>query len=68
MNIIRSETSDNLKKLKNKRKNINKHIDKIDCSIQFIKTCFDKTYNKEYDSNEKIKSIIDSLNVNILNQ
>lgn len=42
--------SDELKKTK-------ENIDKIDCSIQFIKTC-----NKEYDSNEKIKSIIDSLN------
>ncbi len=33
------------------------NVDKIDCSIQFIKTC-----NKEYDSNEKVKAIIDSLN------
>lgn len=33
------------------------NVDKIDCSIQLIKTC-----NKEYDSNEKVKAIIDSLN------
>lgn len=33
------------------------NVDKIECSIQFIKTC-----NKEYESDEKIKSIIDSLN------
>lgn len=33
------------------------NVDKIDSSIQLIKTC-----NKEYDSNEKVKAIIDSLN------
>ena len=38
-------------------KKTKENVDKIDCSIQFIKTC-----NKEYESNEKIKSIIDSLN------
>jgi hypothetical protein len=37
-------------------KKTKENIDKIDCSIQFIKTC-----NKEYESNEKIKSIVDSL-------
>lgn len=37
-------------------KKTKENIDKIDCSIQFIKTC-----NKEYESNKKIKSIIDSL-------
>lgn len=37
--------------------NTKENVDKIDCSIQFIKTC-----NKEYDSNEKVKAIIDSLN------
>lgn len=37
-------------------KKTKENIDKIDCSIQFIQTC-----NKEYESNKKIKSIIDSL-------
>jgi hypothetical protein len=38
-------------------KKTKENVDKIECSIQFIKTC-----NKEYESDEKIKSIIDSLN------
>lgn len=42
---------------KEEAKKTKENIDKIECSIQFIKTC-----NKEYESNEKIKSIIDSLN------
>ena len=45
------------KKYNDELKKTKGNIDKIDCSIQFIQTC-----NKEYDSNEKIKSIIDSLN------
>ena len=43
-------------------KKTKENIDKIDCSIQFIKTC-----NKEYENNTKIKSIIDSLNEFIKN-
>ena len=38
-------------------KKTKENVEKIDCSIQFIKTC-----NKEYASDEKIKSIVDSLN------
>ena len=38
-------------------KKTKENIDKIDCSIQFIQTC-----NKDYESDEKVKSIIDSLN------
>jgi len=45
------------KKYNDELKKTKENVDKIDCSIQFIKTC-----NKEYDSNEKVKAIIDSLN------
>ena len=38
-------------------KKTKENIDKIDCSIQFIQTC-----NKDYESDEKVKSIVDSLN------
>ena len=44
-------------KYQEEAKKTKENIDKIDCSIKFIKTC-----NKEYESDEKIKSIIDSLN------
>ena len=54
---LQDELEEHHEKYSKELKRTKENIDKIDCSIQFIKTC-----NKEYDSNEKIKSIIDSLN------
>lgn len=53
---LQDEIEEYHQKYKMEVKNTKENIDKIDCSIQFIQTC-----NKEYESNEKTKSIIDSL-------
>lgn len=53
---LQDEIEEYHQKYKMEVKNTKENIDKIDCSIQFIQTC-----SKEYESNEKTKSIIDSL-------
>jgi hypothetical protein len=57
LSILQDELDECHEKYNDELKKTKENIDKIDCSIQFIQTC-----NEEYDSNEKIKSIIDSLN------
>lgn len=54
---LQDEIEEYHQKYQEEVKKTKENVDKIDCSIQFIKTC-----NKEYESDEKIKSIIDSLN------
>lgn len=53
---LQEELDEYHKKYTDELKKTKESVDKIDCSIQFIKTC-----NKDYESNEKVKMIIDSL-------
>lgn len=59
---LQDELDEYHKKYKDEINRTKENVDKIDCSIQLIKTC-----NKDYESNEKVKTIIDSLTEYIQN-